>query len=109
MLPGLRERIARKPAVAVSPIVGGQAIKGPAAKMLSELGLDVSPAGVAGRYRGLIGGFVMDEVDAALVGSVEALGFRVRVAQSVMRSDEDREELGRLCLGFVGEVAAVEG
>jgi LPPG:FO 2-phospho-L-lactate transferase len=108
-LPGVRERIARKRAVAVSPIVGGQAIKGPAAKMLSELGLDVSPAGVAGRYRGLIGGFVMDEVDAALVGSVEALGFRVRVAQSVMRSDEDREELGRLCLGFVGEVAAVEG
>jgi LPPG:FO 2-phospho-L-lactate transferase len=106
-LPGIRERIARKPAVAVSPIVGGEAIKGPAAKMLLELGLDVSPAGVASRYRGLIGGFVMDEVDAALAGSVEALGFEVKVAQSIMRSDEDREALGRLCLAFVQEIRAV--
>jgi LPPG:FO 2-phospho-L-lactate transferase len=99
-LPGLREHIAHKPALAVSPIVGGEAIKGPAAKMLLELGLDVSPAGVAARYRGLIAGFVMDEVDAALVPSVEALGFSICTAQSIMRSDEDRMALARLCLDF---------
>ncbi len=100
-LPGVRERIASKPALAVSPIVGGQAIKGPAAKMLSELGLDVSPAGVAVRYAGLIGGFVMDEVDATLAASVEALGLGVHVAQTVMRNDADRESLARDCLAFL--------
>jgi LPPG:FO 2-phospho-L-lactate transferase len=106
-LPGVRERIATKPALAVSPIVGGQAIKGPAAKMLLELGLDVSPAGVASRYVGLIGGFVMDEVDAALVPTVEALGLRVRKAQSIMRSDEDRELLARECLALVQTLVPV--
>jgi len=100
-LPGVREHIASKPAVAVSPIVGGQAIKGPAAKMLLELGLDVSPVGVAARYQGLITGFVMDEVDAALVATVEALGLQVRTAQSIMRTDADRESLARACLDFV--------
>jgi len=100
-LPGVRERIASKPAVAVSPIVGGQAIKGPAAKMLLELGLDVSPAGVAARYQDLITGFVMDEVDAALVATVEALGLQVRTAQSIMRTHADRESLARACLDFV--------
>ena len=100
-LPGLRDRIAAKPALAVSPIVGGQAIKGPAAKMLLELGLDVSPAGVAARYQGLVTGFVMDEVDAALVPTVEALGLHARTAQSIMRTDADRESLARACLDFV--------
>ena len=102
-LPGLRERIAATPAVAVSPIVGGQAIKGPAAKMLLELGLDVSPAGVAARYRGLITGFVMDEIDAALVPAVETLGLQVRTAQSIMRTDVERESLARACLDFVSK------
>ncbi|HEX5368881.1 MAG TPA: 2-phospho-L-lactate transferase [Dehalococcoidia bacterium] len=100
-LPGVRERIGRRAALAVSPIVGGQAIKGPAAKMLFELGLDVSPAGVAVRYAGLIGGFVMDEVDAPLAPSVAALGPSVRVAQTVMRSDAERESLARECLAFL--------
>jgi LPPG:FO 2-phospho-L-lactate transferase len=100
-LPGVRERIERKPALAVSPIVGGQALKGPAAKMLSEMGLDVSPAGVAARYIGLVGGFVMDEVDASLAATVGALGLRVHVAQTVMRSDADRESLARECLALL--------
>ena len=104
-LPGVRERIAAKPALAVSPIVGGQAIKGPAAKMLLELGLDVSPAGVATRYQGLITGFVMDEVDTALVPTVEALGLQVRTAQSIMRTDTDRESLARTCLDFVATLS----
>ena len=106
-LPGIREGIASKPAVAVSPIVGGQAIKGPAAKMLHELGLDVSPAGVAARYRDLITGFVMDEVDAGLASTVEGLGLKVRTAQSIMRTDEDRESLARECLGFVATLSPV--
>ena len=107
-LPGVRERIAAKPAVAVSPIVGGQAIKGPAAKMLLELGLDVSPAGVAARYQGLITGFVMDEVDAALVPTVEVLGLQVRTAQSIMRTDTDRESLARACLDFATTLSSTD-
>jgi len=106
-LPDVRERIMAKPALAVSPIVGGQAIKGPAAKMLYELGLDVSPAGVAARYRGLITGFVMDEVDRDLVPTVEALGLQVRTAQSIMRTDAARESLARACLDSVSTLSSM--
>jgi LPPG:FO 2-phospho-L-lactate transferase len=103
-LRGLRDLIARKPAIAVSPIVGGEAIKGPAAKMMIELGLDVSPVAVARRYVGVIDGFVMDEVDAARVPEVEALRLQVRTAQSVMRSDEDREALARVCIQMIAQL-----
>lgn len=104
-LPGMRDLIAAKPAVAVSPIVGGAAIKGPAAKMMEELGLDISAAGVARCYAGLIQGFVMDEVDAALAPAVRALGLEVRTAQSIMRTDADRESLARTCLDVLAEIA----
>ena len=103
-LQGVRELIARRPAVAVSPIVGGEAIKGPAAKMMLELGLDVSPAGVAKRYAAIISGFVMDDVDATLAPDVAATGIRVRTAQSIMRTDADRESLARECLDMLVEV-----
>jgi LPPG:FO 2-phospho-L-lactate transferase len=103
-LPGIKDAIARKPAFAVSPIVGGQAIKGPAAKMMLELGLDVSPAGVARRYAGVIGGFVMDDVDAAVAPEVAAAGLRVHTAQSIMRTDEERISLARECMEFLGQV-----
>ena len=94
-----------KPAVAVSPIVGGQAIKGPAAKMLLELGMDVSAAGVARRYAGLCGGFVIDRQDATLAADIRALGFETVVAQTIMRSDAERESLARVCLALLGRVA----
>ena len=103
-LPGVRAMVASKPCVAVSPIVGGEAIKGPAAKMLLELGLDVSPAGVARRYAGVIQGFVMDEVDASLAPAIAATGLRVRRAQSIMRTDADRASLARECLALLSEL-----
>jgi LPPG:FO 2-phospho-L-lactate transferase len=103
-LAGMRELMAGIPCIAVSPIVGGRAIKGPAAKMLGELGLEASPAAVAARYAGLIGGFVMDQEDAALADEVRALGLEVVTAQSVMRSDEDRESLARVCLALASTV-----
>jgi LPPG:FO 2-phospho-L-lactate transferase len=105
-LAGVRERVASKPAVAVSPIVGGQAIKGPAAKMLGELGLDVSPASVAKRYAGAIQGFVMDQQDAALADGVRSLGLEVTVAQTIMRSDEDRASLAGDCIGLLERLGA---
>jgi LPPG:FO 2-phospho-L-lactate transferase len=106
-LPGVRERVRSKPALAVSPIVGGQAIKGPAAKMLLELGMDVSAMGVARRYAGLIGGFVMDEQDASLAEAVTALGFETVVAQTIMRADAERESLARVCLQLLSRVSPV--
>lgn len=92
-LPGVRERLAAKRGIAVTPIVGGQALKGPAGKMLEELGLPVSPVAVAQAYAGLISGFVLDAVDAALEADVAALGVRVLVTDTVMKNDADRARL----------------
>jgi LPPG:FO 2-phospho-L-lactate transferase len=105
-LPGVRELVTAKPTVAVSPIVGGQAIKGPAAKMLGELGLDVSALGVAGRYAGLIKGFVMDLQDASLAERVRARGLDVVVTQTVMRSNDDRAQLARDCIDLLRRLGA---
>lgn len=102
-LQGVRATLeaARVPRIAVTPIVGGQAIKGPAAKMLAELGHDVSALGVARYYRGLIDGFMLDKEDAALATEIEALGMRVRVADTMMRNDEDKRRLAADALAFI--------
>ena len=103
-VPGVREALAgcAAPVLAVSPIVGGRAIKGPAAKIMGELGVEVSAATVASRYRDLLDGFVLDEADRSLAGAIESAGAGVRVAveQTVMRTDEDRSRLAARVLGF---------
>ena len=103
-VPGAREALARcaAPVVAVSPIVGGRAIKGPAAKIMRELGVEASAAVVADRYRDLLDGFVLDETDRGLAGAIEAAGagLRVRVEQTVMRTGEDRARLAAKVLEF---------
>jgi LPPG:FO 2-phospho-L-lactate transferase len=86
---------ARVPRVAVSPIIAGGAVKGPAAKMLRELGREVSSLGVARHYLGLVDCMLVDEADAHLVGAIEALGVRVIVAATLMRDDPDRARLAR--------------
>ena len=105
-VPGVRAAIERfgGARIAVSPIVGGKAIRGPAAKLLGELGEDVSCVGVARQYVGLCDAFVMDEVDAALAGGVRALGMKPIVAQTVMRTDGDKIRLAREVLDAVGGV-----
>lgn len=106
-LPGMREALgaARAPVVAVSPIVGGKALKGPAAKMMQELGRDVSVLGVARHYRGLIDGLVIDLQDAALAPAIRDLGIAVHVAQTVMTGAESRAALARATLDFAREIA----
>jgi LPPG:FO 2-phospho-L-lactate transferase len=86
-LPGIAERLrARKvPVAAISPIVGGRAIKGPAAKILRELGHEATALEVARHYRGLVDLFVLDNVDAALADEVKALGLRPLVTDTIMR------------------------
>lgn len=108
-VPGVRAALAgcAAPVVAVSPIVGGRAIKGPAAKIMKELGVEVSAAAVAARYRDLLDGFVLDETDHALAAAIESEGadgarrpLRVTVEQTVMRTGEDRTRLAAQVLGF---------
>jgi LPPG:FO 2-phospho-L-lactate transferase len=105
-LPGVRQALTGRAVVAVSPIVGGQALKGPAAKMLSELGLEVSALAVARGYASLLTGFVLDVVDAALEPAVAALGLPVLVTDSVMRTNADRARLAREVLAFASQPAA---
>jgi len=106
-LPGVRTALGRAnlPRLAVTPIVGGQAIKGPAGKMLAELGHDVSALGVARCYRGWIDGFVLDAQDDALAADITALGMRVRVADTMMRNDADKQRLALEVLDFMDELA----
>ena len=104
-VPGVRAGVAgcAAPVVAVSPIVGGRAIKGPAAKIMEELGVEVSAAAVAARYRDLLDGFVLDETDRALAARIESAaggGLRVQVEQTVMHNDDDRTRLAARVLAF---------
>ncbi len=96
-LAGMRDliRAARAKVVAVSPIVGGAAIKGPAGAMLEALGHDVSALGVARLYAELTSTFVLDDEDRALAPAVEALGVRAVTTATVMRDAGSRASLAR--------------
>ncbi len=86
------------PVVAVSPIVGGEAVKGPAAAMMRTLGHEVSALGVARLYAGLVDVFVLDAVDAALGPAVAELGMRAVVTDTMMTGPERRLALARAVL-----------
>lgn len=92
-----------KPVFAVSPIIGGETVKGPAAKMYRELGIEPSALAVAKHYQALLTGFVFDQVDQRLEGEIMALGSRPFVTNTLMKSHEDRSRLAQEILGFIGE------
>ena len=99
-IPGMTDLVAAArargtPVVAVSGIIGGKALKGPADRMLETLGHESSAAGVARGYTGLIDAFVVDTADEHLAPAIEALGLRVRVTDSIMTDDASRERLAR--------------
>lgn len=100
---GVRSALATTKAtrVAVSPIIAGQVVKGPAAKMMTTMGYEVSALGVAKIYSGLIDVFVIDEQDRALANEVEALGLRCFVTDTMMTSMERKAELARDILAFL--------
>ncbi|HEX6709568.1 MAG TPA: 2-phospho-L-lactate transferase [Rubrobacter sp.] len=99
---GVREAVASSsaPKVAVSPIVGGRALKGPADRMLASLGHEVSATGVARMYTGLVDGMVVDLVDEDERTSIEAIGMRAFATESVMRGAKDRARLALETLEF---------
>ena len=103
-VPGVSQAIqtCAVPVVAVSPLVGGQAVKGPAAKMIAEMGGEPSVRWIAERYAGLIDGLVVDEADRAAAEAIR--GPRVRVAKTVMRDEADRATLAADVLAFAEEI-----
>lgn len=105
-VPGVRARLveSRAPVVAVSPIVGGAAIKGPLAKIMQELGREPSTLEVARHYGALVNGWIVDDTDRDSVPALEAMGMRVRVTGTIMRSSEDKERLAREALAFALEL-----
>jgi LPPG:FO 2-phospho-L-lactate transferase len=106
-VPGMSEALAAARTrgariIAVSGIVGGRALKGPADRMLASLGHEPTAVGVARGYAGLIDTFVLDGVDAALVPEVEALGINTLVTDTIMIDDASRARLARSLLSAVG-------
>ena len=113
-LAGLRETIERAraagtPVVAVSGIVGGRALKGPADRMLASLGHEPSALGVARIYAGLATGFVIDPVDAHYVPEIERLGLRTLVVDTIMVDDASRARVAADILAFAGTLARAVG
>jgi LPPG:FO 2-phospho-L-lactate transferase len=92
--------------IGVSPIIGGTAVKGPAAKIMHELGVQPSAAAVARHYHGLIDGFMIDDMDRAEVPDISAAGIAVRHTQTLMHDHATRVALARACLAFAGELAS---
>jgi LPPG:FO 2-phospho-L-lactate transferase len=110
-IPGIRDALMATPAVkiAVSPIVGGKALKGPADKMLQTLGHEVSALGVARLYGGLIDGYVIDTQDAELQDQIAATGLQVLATQSIMGGPDDRRRLAAEILEFGRSLLPVVG
>ena len=106
-VPGMRAAIndAHAPVIAVSPIVGDTAIKGPTAKIMRELELEVSAGSIAAHYGELLDGFIIDAMDREKAGDVGNEGLAVRACQTVMKSLEDRIALARATLNFCATLA----
>ena len=100
-LPGVRDALkaCRARVVAVSPIIGGQAVKGPTAKIMAELGVPVCAVAVARHYADILDIYVADEADTGEVGE---LGIPVRLTRTLMRTLEDRDALARAVLAAAG-------
>lgn len=101
-VPGIKSTLQYSdcPVVAVSPIIGGQAVKGPAAKMYSELGIEPSALSVASQYGDLLNGFVIDVVDAGDADAIQTLGIRPLTTQTLMKTVLDRQFLSAEILAF---------
>ena len=102
-LPGIKELVSnfKGKRIAVSPIIGKQALKGPAAKMMMELNEDVSSIGVAKRYIGICDWFVIDKADTEEANEIEKLGMNVHITSTIMNSDEEKIDLANKILSLI--------
>jgi LPPG:FO 2-phospho-L-lactate transferase len=101
-VPGVRAALAsrRVPSHAVSPLVGGRAVKGPTAKLMAELGITPGSAAIAAHYAGLIDALILDTGDAGDVAAVAAHGLEAPVTATLMHDLEDRVRLAEACLAL---------
>jgi LPPG:FO 2-phospho-L-lactate transferase len=99
-VPGLQDLLvqAEAPVIAVSPLIGGATVKGPAAKIMNELALPVSPLEISRQYRDFLDLMLVDDCDRALVGAREAGDPEIETAEILMRSPADRRYLAQACL-----------
>jgi LPPG:FO 2-phospho-L-lactate transferase len=105
-VPGIRQALVETTAkvVAISPVVGGASLKGPTDRMLRDLGMEVTAPQVAKLYRDFVDLFLLDEIDEGEKGAVEALGIATRTAQTVMKTEDDKERLARSLLEWLGRI-----
>ncbi|HEY9151553.1 MAG TPA: 2-phospho-L-lactate transferase [Anaerolineales bacterium] len=99
---GIRSTMEAKKVVAVSPIIGGQTVKGPAAKMYRELGIEPSAFAVAKHYQNLVNGFILDEVDIKLEPEIKKLSMKTLVTKTLMQNSDNRRRLAQDVLNFIG-------
>ena len=102
-VPGMTEELVKMkgPKIAISPIINNKAIKGPAAKMMQELGIPSTSIEVTNHYKGLIDAIVIDHADAALSEKIEDMGIKVFVTNTVMHSLKEKITLANECLNFI--------
>lgn len=107
-LPGVRQAMidSSAPVIAVSPIVAGLAIKGPAAKMMVEMNIPATAAAVAEYYGDLLDGFVIDDSDQGLANTIAASGTEVACVPTVMKSLDDRVSLAQAVLSFADRLGS---
>lgn len=105
-IPGLRSAVcaAAAPVVAITPIVGGRALKGPTAKIMSELGVEPSATTVSGHYGDLLDGFIVDEQDRKMVQGTEKPRMPVRICDTIMTTLDDKIRLARATLDFARSI-----
>ena len=109
-LPGLRETLQNSgvPVIAISPVVGGDCLKGPLAKMMREMSIPTTASSVAAHYRDVLDGFVLDSADESLTAEIESMGVATTVTNTVMHSLDDRVRLAQFCLEFVASLSESE-
>jgi LPPG:FO 2-phospho-L-lactate transferase len=111
-VPGIRQEISKKIVLAISPIIGGKTVKGPAAKMYREMGITPSAAAVAAHYGEFLTGFVMDKVDRELEQDIKSSGSnapKIFITDTWMNNRQDRVKLAEKILNFAQQLIKEEG
>lgn len=105
-LPDIRPALkdCTQPVIAVSPIIGGRAVKGPAAKMMREMNVEPSALSIAGIYAGLVDGLIIDDADRDQAPDIEALGMRVLTTRTFMKTREHKIRLAKEALDFIADL-----
>ena len=94
-----------KPRVAVSPIIGRDSVKGPTAKIMQEMGLEVNVMTIANHYENLIDGLIIDNTDEEYIQAIESFGVKVKVTNILMHDNDDKTRLAEEAIEFLNELS----